>query len=924
MHKKTKSTLLGLGFDTDLLAKIDRNGHTVDALRSLPSNALSAHYNESEVRLIRARIHRNPIPTETIEAVLKASDGVCCFCRDGISSRPFQIHHAVEYSKTQDHSLDNLILLCPNHHQTIPKSLSIEEQKQTRNEWWVIVGMVCTYRSKGISFPFGSFAALDYMSPPDPLVLIEGFKPSNATALAMAQNSYADQACQRLREAPFLAIAGQSGSGKSTLGRGIAGRFCSLGYQAFLFQPPNVNGIAEILIFLSTADRPCILLLDDVNLHFTESDIATVQAVARPEALVICTWTREAVRAPSLERHLPDWFLVDWEQLRPGVHEYLLRHEIVLAPAIGKRQGKGTIGRVGLGHMDERLKTYLNRFESKATSVSEFLFLLRGGEEIVARELEVLIDAGRSDIPVLYAAREQIAGFERMVGAEEVAEQGNSLFGFFETAPMTDAWVTEVFRSQVVHGRMQELRGHFTTIHRDWAARLLDRALASERASSDANRLLLPVFDFSKSNPERIMRVWSWLWRLPTAGKWERTILAQKNEEEWNALVGRAVIHGLSIMCFVADRMHRLFNGSGWTQMVARVFENHEASICTVINTATAADWPSLKLLAWTIGHANPSLAARIWSRLDSARTAELIESTHPDYYESLHWFLADAKKHCPAWVEEVGGTLKVGPMLDQLQDVSQGEAGNAFTAMTILRDLSVPIRRSTIRRIAGAFGKALQNCPLQLLHFGFLPFWDPTWLVFNGDLQTSLAGVDAAALAEDLAVSSPREWRTFADLTMFAVPAVADLQSRIVDRVDPVALAQTVSRTAERHEYELRCLLWSLGRASSPIKEEIARLLYDTVFHACQRSEQERFQLIKALRGLDDVQAGRLQREFAPNGLPKESDDERKEAASNQRVQKEVWEDATRLNEQYSDAENSGEDYIFEAWPRDNEPEAK
>jgi hypothetical protein len=79
-----------------------------------------------------------------------------------------------------------------------------------------------------------------------------------------------------------------------------------------------------------------------------------------------------------------------------------------------------------------------------------------------------------------------------------------------------------------------------------------------------------------------------------------------------------------------------------------------------------------------------------------------------------------------------------------------------------------------------------------------------------------------------------------------------------------------------------------------------------------------------QALRGLDDVQAGRLQREFAPDGLPKESDDERKEAASNQRVQKEVWEDATRLNEQYSDAENSGEDYIFEAWPRDNEPEAK
>jgi energy-coupling factor transporter ATP-binding protein EcfA2 len=920
LHTSTYNTLLGLGFDTDLIRKIDLSEHTVEALRSLSSKALAAHYDESEVQLIRERIRRSAIPTQTVDAVLESSDGVCCFCGDGISSRPFQIHHAVEYSKTQDHSLDNLILLCPNHHQTIPKKLSAEEQKRVRNEWWVIVSLVRAYRLKGISFPFGSFTALDYTSQPDPVTLIEGFRPSNATAFDMAQNPFAGRACQRLRKSPFLAIAGKSGSGKSTFARGIAGHFRSLGYQAFLFQAPKANAVGEVLTFLSTADRDCILLLDDVNLYLTESDLATVQAACRSEALVICTWTREAVEAASLERHLPDWLLIDWEQLRPGVHEYLLRHEIVLAPAIGKRQGKDVIGRVGLGHMDERLKTYLNQFESKAKSVSEFLFLVRGGEEIVARELDVLIDAGRSDIPVLYAALEQIAGFERMVTVQEVVMKGNSLFEISETAPMTGVWVTEVFRSQVARGRMQEARGHFTTIHRDWAARLLNRALASERISGDADRLLSPVFNFSESDPERLMRLWSWFWYLPTAGKWERKILAAKSADDWTTLVGRAAAHSLSILCSVAGRMHLLFQHPGWTTIVASAFEHHEAQIRSLLTTATPTDWPSLKLLAWTVGYAKPSLASRIWSGLNPSATAALIESTHPDYYRFLSWFLHSAKEHSPAWITEVGRALDVDLMLKRLQDISQGDAETAFIAMEILRMLGVPIRRSTIRRIAEAFGEALRECPLGSIHVGFPPFWDPTWLVFSDDLQKSLASIDGAVLARELSVASPREWRVYCDLTMFAVPAVANLERKIIDQVDPAVLAQTVARTAEGHEYELRCLLWSLSRGTGPVRGEIARLLYDTVLQACRRSEQERFELLKALYAVDHAQGTRLQAELASFGPPRISDDERKETKLDKRDREQVWKDATRLKEQYAEAEQSGEDYVFEAWPRDHE----
>lgn len=922
LRTRTYKTLLGLGFDTDLIGKIGLNNHTVAALRSLSSKALASHYDQSGVQLIREKILRSAIPAENVDAVLQASDGVCCFHHDGVSSRPFQIHHPVEYSKTQDHSTDNLVLLCPNHHQTVPKTLTVEEQKRVRNEWYAIVRVARAYRLKGIPFPFGSFTALDYASQPDALALIEGFRVSNATALDMAQTSYAKSAVQRLQESPFLAIAGKSGSGKSTFARGVAGHFFLLGYQGFLFQPPKTNAVAEVLTFLSTADRNCILLLDDVNLYLTESDIATVQAAARPGALVVCTWTREALEAASLERHLPDWLLIDWEQLRPGVKDYLLRYETALAPAIGKRQGKGAVGRVGLGHMDERLETYLNRFESGARSVSEFLFLVRGGEEIVARELDILIEAERSDIPVLYAALEQIAGFERMVSVDEVVKQGNSLFEVSEIQPMTDVWVTRVFRSEVARGRMQEARGHFTTIHRDWGARLLDRALASERISGDADRLLSPVFDFSASGPERLVRMWSWFWYLPTAGKWERKILAQKSARDWTILVGRATAHSLLILCSLAGRMHLLFQHSGWTAAVGSAFESHEAKIRSLLTTATCTDWPSLKSLAWTIGHANPPLASRVWSGLNPSATAALIESTHPDYYQILSWFLASVKEHSPTWIMDVGRTLNVDSMLNQLRNVSQGDAESVFTAMEILRKLDVPIRRSTIRRIAGAFGKSLHNCPLRSFRIGFPPFWDPTWLVFNDDLEASLVGINEAALAQELSLASPREWRLFGDLTTFTVPAVAKLERKVVDHIDTAALAQSVALTAEGHEYELRCLLWSLSRGAQPVKTRIAQLLYSAVLKACHRSEQERFQLLKALYAVDAEYGERLQHELALHGPAIISDNERSQAKTAEHEQRQFRADVTRLKKQYADAERSGEDYVFEAWPAKHEIE--
>jgi hypothetical protein len=925
MNIRTYTALLGLGFDTDLITRIEAHGHTVSALRSLSKKALESIYSQSDVALIQERIHRAAIRAEVVDAVLDASDRVCCFCRDGISSRPFQIHHAVEYSKTQDNSFGNLILVCPNHHQAVPKTQTPEQQKQARGEWYALVSVVRSYRKKGIAFPFGSFVALDYRSEPDPLALIEGYKLSNATALDLAQTTFVQDAVQRLERSPFLAIAGQSGSGKSTFARGVIGQFWKRGFAAFQFQPSSDgHAAADVLTFLSLADRNSILLLDDVNVYLSEVDITAIQTASRVGAKVVCTWTREGAGASTLERHLPDWMPIDWDQLRPSVHRYLLEHERTLAPAIGRRQGN-VVGRVGLGHMDERLERYLNYFAANAKSVSEFVFLLRGGDEIVQRELDVLTSAEHSEIPVLTLAIEQIAGFENKLTPEQVVEQG-ARAGVTLNPPISTAWVNKVLLDQVGRGRLQESRGYFTTIHRDWAARLIDRALTSNKAYDAVNRLLLPEFDFAAVAPERCMRLCSWLWYLPTGGKWVKEILATKTDEDWSILVGRAAARDLGLLGFVAERMHLLFRSPNWERTVAAAFERHESTLRTLLRTGTPTTWPALKSLSWAIGTANPPLASRLWSSSenDPKAVAELLETTHPKYYETVSWYLGSVRKHSPEWVADVGRALNVDRMLQQLESVSLGDVSSVFTAWEIIGELHVPRRRSMVRKIANAFGKALKDCPLRSFYIGFPPLMDPTWLVFNDDIERALSFVDPTALARQFVESSPREWRQYCNLTSFSTPAVASFEKKVIDSIDVRALAKCVAASATGHEYELRCLLWSLGRGSLSVRKKIAHALYETVAAACQRSSSERRRLLDAFAPLDPQLASQLAAQVFPAGTPESEDGWRDELRRTRRDAKSLWEDAIRLEKKFAELEKSGEDYIFDPWNIDDSPDRK
>lgn len=906
LHQRTFKSLLARGFDTEFIKKIASYNHTIQVLRGLSRKALKASYNDAEIDLIFERIKREPIPDHIVESVISAADGVCCFCADGNQARPYQLHHVVEYSKSQENTEDNLILICPTHHQSIPKQFTPDQQKEARRKWHAVAAITKTYRAKGVDFPFGCFVGLDYTARADPAELIEGYAPSSSTALDASRHPLTLTALRRLAADHFLVIAGGSGDGKTTFAVGVAGHLWEKGALVLAYRhfEPSRPVLHEILKLLSAVDRDCVLLLDDANRYLSEPDLAQIERAVSPTSRVIATWTRELGHSERFERHLPNYFLLDWEQLRPHVTDYLLAKEAVIAPAIRKRQGPHEITRVGLGHMDERLANYLKRYMSTAKTVSDYFFMVRGGDDVVAREINNLANNDRADVPVLHAAVEQIAGFEKTVSPQEVSDHYGGREEGSRLPPINPEWVQTVFDEQCKRGLMQKIRSSYTTVHRDWAAKLIDQAFSSDRTRPEIAKLLTASVDLGSPQPNRLLRLWTWLKYHPHAGPFMTSLLAAQTEADWTNLVGKACFAGLETVGLLAGEMHLLFQRPQWNVTVAGAFSAHERRLSRLVELASPQDWYSLSRLEFALGNASPDLAVRVWQSWDPNSAATVITDTHPDLYEWLWWTIAGIKKHCPRWIAQVAQALVWDRMSAQLSLTRRGDLESVFRCKDILSMLEIPIRRSMVRRFGEALGKGLGGCRLAELRVGFRPVADPTWWFFSEDIKIESEDVSTKQLAEDLSAGTPREWRMFVELTGFAVPRLSRFCGSVLRQVQLEKLVESVKRQAEGHEYELRCLLWSVTQADEQRRKRIAAQLYPEVLAACNRSQTERPMLAKAFSYLDSDSGKRLLLEANINAV-----ELRKADDSNSPVDMHIAITKDQLNA----LEQSGKDYIVD-----------
>src|SRR5262249_15596631 len=266
-------------------------------------------------------------------------------------------------------------------------------------------------------FPFGSFVNVDYVGQPSAVELIREIRITPPTAVSVSDHPVAEEVRERLLGERFALLLGRSGDGKTTLALGVAGQLARDGWQVFRYRPPTANSrlaLQEILAFVAIAVKDSVLVLDDVNTWLTSHDLEEVAAAVSGKAAVIATWTRErGADDIRVETHLPKWISAEWSKVSASVMAFFAAHEAEVVSALRAMEDPPAVRRIGLDISSESLAIRMRRYESQAKTVAEFLFLVRGGAHVVRKELADLIERDRADLPVLYAAVEQIADFER-------------------------------------------------------------------------------------------------------------------------------------------------------------------------------------------------------------------------------------------------------------------------------------------------------------------------------------------------------------------------------------------------------------------------------------------------------------------------------------------------------------------------------
>lgn len=867
MDRRTRDSLLERSLPTDLVEKIGGHGHTVSILKSFSRKTLTQFYTEEEAEAIYRGVHRQPIPTEVLERIRSLSNKVCCYCADGVSTRPYQLHHIVEHAQTQDDSEENLMLVCPTHHAAIPQfGYSVEEQKQQRQKWYALAAVARAYEEHGITFPLKSFEVLAYNNEPDVAELFAFGPPSPSTARMLSEHGLGAEARARLLSANFLLVAGASGAGKSTLAMGVAGSVAG-GVRVFRYLrssgQDNRAALTEILTFLNTAVEPCVLIVDDANLWLTNADIETVARASSPNARVIVVVTRATGNDETAEvdaRFPSDRVFVSWEVVRPFVSAFLKEHEPQVVAALQPREQGPRGFKLGLGYLDERLEYLIQRYGEQAKSVWQFLFLLGAGWRSVEHELAELIADDRADIPVLYAAVEQIADAERAVTPEEAVAASSSLTSSTSLPPPDSGWVRAIFERLCSRRVMTKVRNRYTTAHRDWARAFISAAMGHASSCESAVKVLERDFDLRTPSPRRLSLLYSWLRMEDNFREFIREWAARQRPEDWSVLVGTAVRAGLSEAAGVARQMSLMFEGDERRRIIGDAFEAHEAALSHLVANASPEDWYDLMDLFGPVSGARPSLAARVVEGWPPEKAAAVLGRTYPDYYDSITWFLGGSVwKHSREWCHAVGRHVEWPAISESLSKVRRGNVDAVHDCLSILYRLGFSVRRSMVRRIAEIMHDTLKGAALSEIRFNE---WILEVEVFPEEMRRVAEALDARRLAAEISRTPPHRWELFW-LSIFASRAGSTFTRDLVDHLDDDQLVEVVHKYAEAYPLMFLSLLRQLKYGRSERRRELAAKLYPSVLIGCRQAGSERDDILRSFAELDHDLAMNMARDL-------------------------------------------------------------
>lgn len=899
MTTTTRRKFIALGFDTELINKIASLHQTVSGLQGQNKKALqNLGFSKSEIELITGKINRQPIEKSVLKSVLSKNGEVCCYCANGNSTQPFQIHHIIEYHLTHDNSEANLLLVCPTHHVLIhEKKLAAESQRFKKASWENTWAISKKYATKGISYPFNAFEQLDYNSPSTITDIFSFNAPSPSLCKELAQTEVAAELSKILHKENRVILSGDSGSGKTTLARGIAGLNSQVTTYNYTPGKDTSRSVSEILTFLSFTEKQIILVVDNATSWLSIDQIEQVLKAADDGKKIILIQTQTL--SPSdltLEKHFLRAFAdLSWNRMKPAIVSNLLRHEVEVISYL-VNNNTNSANRLGSGVHDRPFKYILEDYASTVKTVWQFLFLLSSGVDIVDNLQVKLYADERMDLVVLFIGIHQISQVENGVSVDQILSLFSWHSALIRTSQPSKEWILHKLEGLVNDRILTMTRGRYNTIHREFSIRVIEHF--HFKCRKDTEELLNQIFkDFTRV--KEIVILWSWLEDI-TARIYVQNWYQRLNLEQWKELINEASKDGLAMISRLARRMS-FISIRGYLPIEVG-FKDKGSTIVELMRQNIRNALSFTRLLFSALEHNAPDVIVEVLDTISFEEMATLIRQSDPTEFDSIIWLFNTIQGVYAKWIVRFSTYLRDNDFDVILDKIQRGDIDSLAAVVAFHRRYFANIKRSRFKIYTQKFASLLKGDHLEEIDCRALTFQMSAFLelrFYPSDMKAILEALDKRQLSKDFEQASPRSWGNLLELSFLTRDLDDKTINEIVNGINVDKLRDNVSLYYHQYLYELRLLLYQLSYGNLDKRKEFAAAFYPILFDLMAGKNNDENDVLKAYSHLDEDLGKALCRvtKIAIKEDPAVKPED-------------VHSDELTLQEQIDLAERSGEDY--------------
>lgn len=820
------SNLLTLGFDTVLINKVNSHFLNLSALKGMNQAALvNIGFSDSEAILIRSKVNRSPIPKETIKSLIESCGGVCCYCADGINTKPYQVHHIDDYAKSQSHSLNNLLVVCPTHHVNIhQKKLPIEGQLLQKRSWENLWAIAKSYRQKSLVFPFGAIEHVDYKADGSITEIFSFGPPKPAICGKLTEGPILHDAINTLNKYNKIILSGNSGSGKTTLSLGIASKVTDAIIFRYVASDKSSTDIAkEILLFLELASTKILLIIDDANTKIQPQQIEQISAAASEEKKIILINTRETLASlQNFEQRIYHSIVpITWKALQDTVKSNLLLHEIeVLNFLKANKLDNFHNQKIGYSLMDRSLSYVMDFYATGTDSVWQFIFMLASGIEKMDTIQVELIGRERQDLLVSFIGLKQIATVEAGTTIEEIQE-----FFRYHTklkalpAPSLE-WIRSTLEDLINSRIVKRTRDRFNLVHRMFALNFLEVCFLKSRG--DIYEILDLYFkQQTQTSIKETLILWSWL-SSTTLNSYIVSWKASLKLDQWRNIGVLASSESLFSLKMLCDRLH-----PNNDEVLHEILKDKSDIISGYFNNPIPDALYYLSQVSTAIRYHSPEIWPTILIQVDQSKFATLIKDSDPWLYSEVgHLFYALDEAGQTEWIISFSSFFCISDFICAAKRLKKGQIREFSGIIQFHRRYVANLRKSEFVEYIKVLRDLIRDCSIQKLDFPF--DYDGFWDVLGyPEMVNSIVDVlNPDQLAEEFVTLTPKHWENLLHVSILSERGTHKGIKDFLDLVRIDDLRQNIQLHYLDHIHEFRVIIYQLGFARTKKKKEFASML--------------------------------------------------------------------------------------------------